>query len=187
MCNFANMTSHRKSIILLIVIASVLMTLVIFKFAILAFFMYGFATFACVVTMQQKKKHLDFWGFLKEYGWFYWVASASLVLCAVVNYNGDKAAEKEYYRCYEAVMKDTVVSIGYWRKTGNVIDLSNGKSYRVYIYPYIGEIENIVRKKRNIIIAHKEAYNDTINFEDLHGYEWNFVISNPQPKTIFDN
>lgn len=84
-------------------------------------------------------------------------------------------------------MNDTVVSIGYWRKSGNVIELSNGKSYRVYIYPYIGEIENVVRKKRNIIIAHKEAYNDTINFEDLHGYELSFVISNPQPKTIFDN
>lgn len=180
------MAIPRKSIILLIVIAIVLMTLVIYKFALAALFMYGFATFACVITMDQQKLHLDFWGFLNKYTWFYWVATITLILFAVVNYSGDKAAEKKYYHCYESALNDTVVSIDGWRKTGNEIELSSGKIYNVYVTPYIGEVENIVRRKRNTIVAKKKANCDTLYFIDSYNYQWQFVISNPKPKTIFE-
>ena len=180
------MVAHRKSIILLIAIAIVFMTLVIFRFALAALFMYGFATFACVITMSQQKLHLDFWGFLKKYSWFYWVATITLILFAVVNYQGDKASEEKYYNCYESALNDTVVSIDYWRKTGNKIELSNGKIYNVYVTPYIGEVENIVRRKRNTIVVNKKANCDTLYFEDSYNYQWQFVICNPKPKTIFE-
>lgn len=162
------------------------MTLVIYKFALVALFMYGFATVACVNTMNQQKLHLDFWGFLKKYSWFYWLATITLILFAVVNYHGDKASERMYYQCYESAINDTVVSIDGWRKTGNKIELSNGKIYNVYVTPYIGGVENIVRRKRNTIVAKKKAKCDTLYLEDSYNYQWQFVISNPKPKTIFE-
>ncbi len=134
------MTTPRKSIILLIVIAIVLMALVIYKFALAALFMYGFATFACIITMNQQKLHLDFWGFLKKYGWFYWVATITLILFAMVNYHGDKASEEKYYQCYGSALNDTVVSIDYWRKTGNKIELSSGKVYNVTLPPILAKL-----------------------------------------------
>lgn len=136
--------------------------------------------------MSQQKLHLDFWGFLKKYGWFYWIATVSLIVFAVGNYSGDRASAEKYYQCYESTINDTVVSIDYWRKTGNKIELSNGNTYYVYITPYIGEVENIVRRKRNTIVAKKKANCDTLYFVDSYDYKWKYVISNPKPKTIFE-
>lgn len=73
-------------------------------------------------------------------------------------------------------------------KTGNKVNLTNGKSFGIFIGPLteVIELENVIQKKKNIVTLQKKANNDTIVFVDLHEYKWTFVIADPSLKTIFE-
>lgn len=71
---------------------------------------------------------------------------------------------------------------------GKKIYLANGESYGVFIEPLttVIELERIVQHRKNIVILHKKADNDTLIFVDSYDYKWIFEIADPSLKTIFE-
>ena len=115
--------------------------------------------------------------------------SVLLVLLATVNSIGYQNRTKEYQKCFDAEINDTVVSVERWGKMGKKVRLTNGESFGIFIDPLtqVIELENVIQKKKNIVILHKKAQNDTIVFVDSYDYEWTFEIADPSLKTIFED
>ena len=177
-----------RTIIILSICVIITFIFAIYNFLIVPAFMYGMATVGIIITLRNRGQKLGYKEFLNKYNWSYLVVSIFLILFAVVNSIGFNKGAKEYERCYQTEINDTVVALNRWGKTGNKIILANGESYGVYIGPLtmVMEIESIIRKNKNIIILHKKAYNDTLIFVDSYDYKWCFEIGDPTLKNIFE-
>lgn len=160
----------------------------LYNFILLPVLFYGWATGAFIITLNKKQIKLNCVEFLNKYSWSYLGVSVLLVILAAVNSIGYHNGAKEYCRCFDAEINDTVFSLERWGKTGHKINLTNGESYGVFIEPLIKviELENIIQKGKNIVILQKNAFNDTIVFMDSRSDEWTFVIADPSLKTIFE-
>lgn len=160
----------------------------IYNFILLPILVYAWATVALLITLKRKQTKLNSVEFLNKYSWSYFGVSILLVLLAAVNSIGYSNGAKEYRKCHNAQINDTVISLERWGKMGNKINLTNGESYGVFIDPLteVIELENVIQKKKNIVTLQKKAHNDTIVFVDSHEYKWTFVIADPSLKTIFE-
>lgn len=160
----------------------------LYNFILVPILFYGWATMAFLITINRKQIKLNYIEFLNKYSWSYFGVSVLLVFFAAVNSIGYHNSAKEYRRCLEAEINDTVVSLDRWGKTGNKVNLTNGESFGIFIAPLteVIELENVIQKKKNIVTLQKKAHNDTIVFVDSHEYKWTFVIADPSLKTIFE-
>lgn len=160
----------------------------LYNFILVPILFYGCATGAFLITINRKQIKLNCVEFLNKYSWSYFAVSVLLIFFAAVNSIGYHNRSKEYRRCFEAGINDTVVSLDYWGKTGNKVNLTNGESFGIFIGPLTEVIElgNVVKKRKNIVTLQKKAHNDTIVFVDSHEYKWTFVIADPSLKTIFE-
>lgn len=177
-----------RTIVILAICCVIIGIYAIYNFILLPILVYGWATGALLIISSRKQTKLSCADFLNKYSWSYLGVSVLLVFLATVNFIGYHNCTKEYQRCYEAEINDTVANIDYWGKTGDKIYLKNGKSFGVFIEPLtkVIEVKNIIQKKKSIIILQKKAHNDTIVFVDSHEYKWTFVIADPSLKTIFE-
>ena len=168
-----------RTILILAICCVIIGIYVIYNFMLLPILVYAWATVALLITSNRKQIKLNSVAFLNKYSWSYFGVSILLVLLAAV---------KEYRKCHNAQINDTVISLDRWGKMGNKINLSNGESYGVFIDPLteVIELENVIQKKKNIVTLQKKAHNDTIVFVDSHEYKWTFVIADPSLKTIFE-
>ncbi len=177
------------TIIILAICVIITSVYAIYNFLFAPILMYGGATASFLITLDKKQIKLSPKDFLNKYRWSYFGVSVLLLFLAGVNSLGFHNSAKEYHRCYETAINDTVTALDRWGKMGNEIKLANGESYRVYIAPLtmVIEVENIIQNKKNRIILQKKAYNDTIIFVDSYGYKWIFEIGDPSLKTIFED
>lgn len=177
-----------RTIIILAICVVITGVYALYNFLLMPILVYGWATGAFLITLNKKHIKLNCIEFLNKYSWSYFGVSVLLVLLAAVNSIGYHNSAKEYRRCFESEINDTVASIDRWGKMGNKINLTNGESFGVYISPLteVIDLENVIQKKRNIVTLHKKAQNDTIVFVDSHEYKWTFVIADPSLKTIFE-
>jgi hypothetical protein len=164
-------------------------TYALYNFIAVPILFYVWMTIAFLVTSKKKQIKLNCIDFLNKYSWSYLGVSVLLVLLATVNSIGYQNRTKEYQKCFDAEVNDTVVSLERWGKMGNKVRLSNGESFGIFIDPLtkVIELENVIQKKKNIVILQKKAQNDTIIFVDSYDYEWTFEIANPSLKTIFED
>ncbi|ROT21209.1 hypothetical protein EEL51_04525 [Muribaculaceae bacterium Isolate-110 (HZI)] len=164
-------------------------TYALYNFIAVPILFYVWMTIAFLVTSKKKQIKLNCIDFLNKYSWYYLGVSVLLVLLATVNSIGYQNRTKEYQKCFDAEVNDTVVSLERWGKMGNKVRLTNGESFGIFIAPLtkVIELENVIQKKKNIVILHKKAQNDTIVFVDSYDYEWTFKIANPSLKTIFED
>lgn len=149
---------------------------------------YGWATGAFLITINRKQIKLNYIEFLNKYSWSY-LAYLFTCLFAAVNSIGYHNSAKEYRRCLETEINDTVINLDRWGKTGNKVNLTNGESFGIFIAPLteVIELENVIQKKKNIVTLQKKAHNDTIVFVDSHEYNWTFVIADPSLKLSLKN
>lgn len=177
-----------RTIITLTICFIITFIFAIYNFLLVPIFMYGMATVGFIITLNNKGVKLGYKEFLDKYSWPYLVVSIFLILFAVVNSIGINNAVKEYEKCYQTEINDTVVALDDWGKTGNKIRLATGESYCVFIGPLteVIEVEGIIKKNKNIITLHKKAHNDTLTFVDSYDYKWYFEIGDPTLKTIFE-
>lgn len=164
-------------------------TYALYNFIAVPILFYVWMTIAFLVTSKKKQIKLNCIDFLNKYSWSYLGVSVLLVLLATVNSIGYQNRTKEYQKCFDAEINDTVESLERWGKMGNKVRLSDGESYGIFIAPLtkVIELENVIQKKKNIVILQKKAQNDTIVFVDSYDYEWTFEIANPSLKTIFED
>lgn len=177
-----------RTIVILIICAIVTCTYAIYNFIVLPIMSYGWMTGAWLMTLNKKQIKLNYIDFLNKYSWSYLVVSVFLVLCAAVMSIGYHNSTMEYRRCYESEINDTVISLDRWGKMGNKVNLTNGESFGIYIGPLtqVIDVENVIRRKKNIVTLQKKADNDTIVFIDSYGYKWTFEIADPSLKNIFE-
>jgi len=164
-------------------------TYALYNFIAVPILFYVWMTIAFLVTSKKKQIKLNCIDFLNKYSWSYLGVSVLLVLFATVNSIGAHNETKEYQKCFDAEINDTVVSLERWGKMGNKVRLTNGESFGIFIAPLtkVIELENVIQKKKNIVILQKKAQNDTIVFVDSYDYEWTFEIADPSLKTIFED
>lgn len=176
------------TIIILTVCAIITVIFAIYNFMAVPVMMYGGATIGFLFNLKQEHIKLSPAEFLNRYRWSYFGVSALLILLAGVNSIGYHNRAKEYHRCCETAINDTVIALDRRGKMGNMIKLANGETYGVFIAPLtkVIEVENIIRKNKNRIILKKKANNDTIIFIDSYGYTWTFPLADPSLKTIFE-
>lgn len=177
-----------RTILILAICCVIIGIYAIYNFILLPILVYAWATVALLITSNRKQIKLNSVAFLNKYSWSYFGVSILLVLLAAVNSTGYSKVAKEYRKCHNAQINDTVISLDRWGKMGNKINLTNGESYGVFIDPLteVIELENVIQKKKNIVTLQKKALNDTIVFVDSHEYKWTFVIADPSLKTIFE-
>ena len=178
-----------RTIVILVLCVVIMLIYALYNFLLVPIFMYGWATGAFLILSSQKKLKLNCKDFLNKYSWSYLGVSVLLIFLAGVNSIGYHNRAKEYRLCFDAEINDTVVSLDRWGKMGKKVRLSNGESFGIFIDPLtkVIELENVIKEKKNIIILHKKAQNDTIVFVDSYDYEWTFEIANPSLKTIFED
>lgn len=164
-------------------------TYALYNFIAVPILFYVWITIAFLVTSKKKQIKLNCIDFLNKYSWSYLGLSVLLVLLATVNSIGYQNRTKEYQKCFDAEINDTVVSLERWGKMGKKVRLTNGESFGIFIDPLtkVIELENVIQKKKNIVILQKKAQNDTIVFVDSYDYEWTFEIADPSLKTIFED
>ena len=177
-----------RTIVILALCVVIMLIYALYNFLLVPIFMYGWATGAFLILSSQKKLKLNSKDFLNKYSWSYLGVSVLLVFFAAVNSIGYHNSAKEYRRCFETEINDTVAGIDRWGKMGNKINLTNGESFGVYISPLtqVIELENVIQKKKNMVTLQKEANNDTIVFVDSYDYRWTFKIGDPTLKTVFE-
>lgn len=177
-----------RTIVILALCVVIMLIFALYKFLLVPLFMYGWATGAFLIASHQKKIKLNCKDFLNKYSWYYLGVSVLLIFLASVNSIGYHNRAKEYRRCLDTEINDTVVSLDRWGKMGNEIYLANGESYVVFIEPLteVIELEKIIQKKKNIVTLRKKANNDTIVFVDSYNYRWIFKIGDPTLKTVFE-
>lgn len=177
-----------RTVIILAICAVITGLYALYNFIIMPIMVYGWATGALLITLNRKQIKLNCVDFMNKYSWSYFGVSILLVLLAAVNSIGYSNSAKEYRKCYNVQINDTIISLDRWGKMGNKINLTNGESYGVFIDPLteVIELENVIQKKKNIVTLQKKAHNDTIVFVDSHEYKWSFVIADPSLKTIFE-
>ncbi len=178
-----------RTIVILAICVVIISAYALYNFILVPILVYGWVTGAFIITLNRKHLKLNFVEFLNKYSWPYFGVSVLLVLLAAVNSIGYHNSAKEYRRCFETEINDTVAGIDRWGKMGNKINLTNGESFGVFISPLteVIDLENVIQKKKNMVTLHKEANNDTIVFVDSHEYKWTFVIADPSLKTIFED
>ncbi|MEZ3558467.1 MAG: hypothetical protein K1V86_03255 [Duncaniella sp.] len=178
-----------RTIVVLTICVMITCTYALYNFIAVPILFYVWMTIAFLVTSKKKQIKLNCIDFLNKYSWSYLGVSVLLVLLATVNSIGYQNRTKEYQKCFDAEVNDTVVSLERWGKMGNKVRLSNGESFGIFIDPLtkVIELENVIQKKKNIVILQKKAQNDTIIFVDSYDYEWTFEIANPSLKTIFED
>ena len=177
-----------RTIVILVLCVVIMLIYALYNFLLVPIFMYGWATGAFLILSSQKKHKLNSKDFLNKYSWSYLGVSVLLVLLATVNSIGYHNRTKEYQKCFDAEINDTVVSLHRWGKMGKEIYLENGESYVVFIEPLteVIDLEKVIQKKKNIVTFRKKANNDTIIFVDSYDYRWTFKIGDPSLKTIFE-
>lgn len=177
-----------RTIIILAICLVITGVYALYNFLLMPILVYGWATGAFLITLNKKHIKLNCIEFLNKYSWSYFGVSVLLVLLAAVNFIGYNNSSKEYRRCFETEINDTVAGIDRWGKMGYKINLTNGESFGVYISPLtkVIELENIIQNKKNIVTLQKKIHNDTIVFVDSHEYKWTFIIADPSLKTIFE-
>ena len=177
-----------RTIVILALCVVIMLIYALYNFLLVPIFMYGWATGAFLITLHQKKIKLNWKDFLNKYSWSYLGVAVLLVFWAAVISIGYHNSAKEYRRCFETEINDTVAGIDRWGKMGNKINLTNGESFGVYISPLtqVIELENVIQKKKNMVTLQKEANNDTIVFVDSYDYRWTFKIGDPTLKTVFE-
>ena len=177
-----------RTIVILAICVVIISAYALYNFILVPILVYGWVTGAFIITLNRKHLKLNFVEFLNKYSWPYFGVSVLLVLLAAVNSIGYHNSAKEYRRCFETEINDTVAGIDRWGKMGNKINLTNGESFGVFISPLteVIDLENVIQKKKNIVTLQKKANNDTIVFVDSHEYKWTFVIADPSLKTIFE-
>ena len=177
-----------RTIVILVLCVVIMLIYALYNFLLVPIFMYGWATGAFLILSSQKKLKLNSKDFLNKYSWSYLGVSVLLVFFAAVNSIGYHNSAKEYRRCFETEINDTVVSLDRWGKMGKEIFLANGESYVVFINPLteVIDLEKVIQKKKNIVTLRKNANNDTIVFVDSYDYRWIFKIGDPSLKTIFE-
>ena len=177
-----------RTVVMLAICVVITGVYALYNFILVPILVYGWATGAFLITLNRKQIKLNCVEFLNKYSWSYFGVSVLLVLFAAINSIGYNNSAKEYRRCFESEINDTVAVIDRWGKTGNEINLTNGESFGVYISPLtkVIELENVIQKKKNIVTLQKKANNDTIVFVDSHDYKWTFVIADPSLKTVFE-
>lgn len=160
----------------------------LYNFILVPILFYGCATGAFLITLNRKQIQLNCVEFMNNYSWSYFGVSVLLIFLAAVNSIEYHNKAKEYRRCFETEINDTVVSLDHWGKIGNKVNLTNGESFGIFIGPLTKVIEmgNVIQKRKNIVTLQKKAHNDTIVFVDSHEYKWTFVIADPSLKTIFE-
>ena len=178
-----------RTIVILAICVVIISAYALYNFILVPILVYGWVTGAFIITLNRKHLKLNFVEFLNKYSWPYFGVSVLLVLLAAVNSIGYHNSAKEYRRCFETEINDTVAGIDRWGKMGNKINLTNGESFGVFISPLteVIDLENVIQKKKNIVTLQKKANNDTIVFVDSHEYKWTFVIADPSLKTIFED
>ena len=177
-----------RTIIILALCVVIMLIYALYNFLLVPIFMYGWATGAFLITLHQKKIKLNWKDFLNKYSWSYLGVSVLLIFLAGVNSIGYHNRTKEYQKCFDAEINDTVVSLDRWDKMGKEIYLANGESYVVFIEPLteVIDLEKVIQKKKNTVTLRKKANNDTIVFVDSYDYRWIFKIGDPSLKTIFE-
>ena len=177
-----------RTIVILALCGVIMLIYALYNFLLVPIFMYGWATGAFIIISHQKKIKLNCKDFLNKYSWSYLGVAVLLVFLAAVISIGYHNSAKEYRRCFETEINDTVAGIDRWGKMGNKINLTNGESFGVYISPLtqVIELENVIQKKKNMVTLQKKANNDTIVFVDSYDYRWIFKIGDPSLKTIFE-
>ncbi len=177
-----------RTIVILGICILITIIFAIYNFLLVPIMAYGWATGAFLITLSRKKVRLSWIDFLNKYSWSYLGVSALLVFLAAVNSIGYHNCSQEYLRCYKDEINDTVINLDRWGKMGKKIYLANGESYGVFIEPLttVIELERIVQHRKNIVILHKKADNDTLIFVDSYDYKWIFEIADPSLKTIFE-
>ena len=170
-----------RTIVILTICVVIIGVYALYNFILGPVLVYGWATGAFLITLNRKQIKLTCVEFLNKYSWYYLGVSVLLVLLAAVNSIGYHNRAKEYRRCFESEINDTVAVIDRWGKTGNKVNLTNGESFGIFIGPYtkVIELENVIEKKKNIVTLQKKAHNDTIVFMDSHEYKWTFVLADP--------
>ena len=160
----------------------------LYNFLLLPVLVYGWATAMFIITLNRKQIKFNCIDFLNKYSWSYLGVSVLLIFLAGVNSIGYHNRTKEYQKCFDAEINDTVVSLDRWDKMGKEIYLANGESYVVFIEPLteVIDLEKVIQKKKNIVTLRKKANNDTIVFVDSYDYRWIFKIGDPSLKTIFE-
>lgn len=177
-----------RTVVMLAICVVIIGVYALYNFILVPILVYGWATGAFLITLNRKQIKLNCVEFLNKYGWSYFGVSVLLVFFAAVNSIGYHNSAKEYRRCFESEINDTVAVIDRWGKTGNKVNLTNGESFGIIIAPLteVIELENVIQKKKNIVTLQKKANNDTIVFVDSHDYKWTFVIADPSLKTVFE-
>ena len=177
-----------RTIVILVLCVVIMLIYALYNFLLVPIFMYGWATGAFIIISHQKKIKLNCKDFLNKYSWYYFGISVLLIFLAGVNSIGYHNSAKEYRRCFDAEINDTVVSLDSWGKMGNEIYLAKGESYVVFLKPLteVIDLEKVIQKKKNIVTLRKKANNDTIVFVDSYYYRWIFKIGDPSLKTIFE-
>ena len=177
-----------RTIVILALCVVIMLIYALYNFLLVPIFMYGWATGAFLILSSQKKLKLNSKDFLNKYSWYYFGISVLLIFLAGVNSIGYHNSAKEYRRCFDAEINDTVVSLDRWGKMEKEIYLANGESYVVFIEPLteVIDLEKVIQKKKNIVTLRKKANNDTIVFVDSYDYRWIFKIGDPSLKTIFE-
>ena len=177
-----------RTIVILVLCVVIMLIYALYNFLLVPIFMYGWATGAFLILSSQKKLKLNSKDFLNKYSWSYLGVSVLLVLLATVNSIGYHNRTKEYQKCFDAEINDTVVSLDRWDNMGKEIYLANGESYVVFIEPLteVIDLEKVIQKKKNIVTLRKNANNDTIVFVDSYDYRWTFKIGDPTLKNVFE-
>ena len=124
-----------RTIVILALCVVIMLIFVLYKFLLVPLFMYGWATGAFIIISHQKKIKLNCKDFLNKYSWSYLGVSLLLIFLAGVNSIGYHNRTKEYQKCFDAEINDTVVSLESWGKMGNKVRLTNGESFGIFIDP----------------------------------------------------
>ena len=177
-----------RTIVILALCVVIMLIFALYKFLLVALFMYGWATGAFIIISHQKKIKLNCKDFLNKYSWSYLGVSVLLIFLAGVNSISYHNSAMEYRLCFDAEINDTVISFDRWGKMGKKIYLVNGESYVVFIEPLteVIDLEKVIQKKKNKVTLRKKANNDTIVFVDSYDYRWTFKIGDPSLKTVFE-
>lgn len=115
-----------RTIVILALCVVIMLIFALYKFLLVPLFMYGLATGAFLITSHQNKIKLNCKDFLNKYSWSYLGVSVLLIFLAGVNSIGYHNSAKEYRRCFDVEINDTVISLDRWGKMGNKIYLANG-------------------------------------------------------------
>ena len=124
-----------RTIVILALCVVIMLIFALYKFLLVPLFMYGWATGAFIIISHQKKIKLNCKDFLNKYSWSYLGVSLLLIFLAGVNSIGYHNRTKEYQKCFDAEINDTVVSLESWGKMGNKVRLTNGESFGIFIDP----------------------------------------------------